>query len=97
MTDERNFDWTQALKTAVLAGAADIGRGSSTVLAQVVGEVLGLGLERLSVIANDSRMANRCCRISAWDNELIGGTLVYPYRHEEEPCCVTHSRSSACF
>ncbi len=40
----------------VLTGAADIGQGSSTVLAQVVGEVLGLDLDRLSVIANDSRI-----------------------------------------
>jgi 4-hydroxybenzoyl-CoA reductase subunit alpha len=38
----------------VLTGAADIGQGSSTVLAQVVAEVLGLDLARLRVIANDS-------------------------------------------
>jgi len=40
----------------VLTGAADIGQGSSTVLAQVVGEVLGLDFDRLTVIANDSRI-----------------------------------------
>ncbi len=40
----------------VLTGAADIGQGSSTILAQVVGEVLGLGLNRITVIANDSRI-----------------------------------------
>jgi 4-hydroxybenzoyl-CoA reductase subunit alpha len=38
----------------VLTGAADIGQGSSTLLAQAVAEVLGLGLERLRVFANDS-------------------------------------------
>ena len=38
----------------ILTGAADIGQGSSTLLAQVVGETLGLGLDRLRVIANDS-------------------------------------------
>ena len=38
----------------ILTGAADIGQGSSTLLAQVVGEVLGLGLDRLRVVANDS-------------------------------------------
>lgn len=38
----------------VLTGAADIGQGSSTVLAQAVGEVLGIGLERIRVVANDS-------------------------------------------
>jgi len=38
----------------VLTGAADIGQGSLTLLAQVVGETLGLGLDRLRVVANDS-------------------------------------------
>lgn len=40
----------------ILTGAADIGQGSSTILSQVVGEVLGLGLDRITVIANDSRI-----------------------------------------
>ena len=40
----------------ILTGAADIGQGSSTILAQVVCEVLGLGLDRLTVISNDSRI-----------------------------------------
>ena len=38
----------------VLTGAADIGQGSSTLLAQTVAEVLGLPLDRLTVVANDS-------------------------------------------
>jgi 4-hydroxybenzoyl-CoA reductase subunit alpha len=38
----------------VLTGAADIGQGSSTLIAQAVAEVLGLSLDRLRVIANDS-------------------------------------------
>lgn len=38
----------------ILTGAADIGQGSSTVIAQVVGEVLGVDFSRLTVIANDS-------------------------------------------
>ena len=40
----------------ILTGAADIGQGSSTILAQVVGEVMDLDFERLTVIANDSRI-----------------------------------------
>lgn len=40
----------------ILTGAADIGQGSSTILAQVVGEVLGIDFTRLTVIANDSRI-----------------------------------------
>ena len=38
----------------ILTGAADIGQGSSTVLAQLVGQVLGVRLCRLRVVANDS-------------------------------------------
>ncbi len=38
----------------LLTGAADIGQGSSTVLAQVAAEVLGMPVERVRVIANDS-------------------------------------------
>jgi 4-hydroxybenzoyl-CoA reductase subunit alpha len=38
----------------LLTGAADIGQGSSTLLAQAVAEVLGLSLARLRVVANDS-------------------------------------------
>lgn len=40
----------------ILTGAADIGQGSSTILAQIVGDVLGLDLSRISVVANDSRI-----------------------------------------
>ncbi len=38
----------------VLTGAADIGQGSSTLIAQVASEVLALPLERFRVVANDS-------------------------------------------
>jgi 4-hydroxybenzoyl-CoA reductase subunit alpha len=38
----------------LLTGAAEIGQGSSTLLAQAVAEVLGLGLDRLTVVACDS-------------------------------------------
>ncbi len=38
----------------LLTGAAEIGQGSTTVLAQCVAETLGLGLSRIRVIANDS-------------------------------------------
>ena len=46
------LDWDGAV--TVLTGAAEIGQGSSTMVAQCVGEVLGLGIERLRVIAGDS-------------------------------------------
>lgn len=37
-----------------LTGAADIGQGSSTLISQVVADTLGLGLDRIRVVANDS-------------------------------------------
>lgn len=40
----------------IFTGAADIGQGSSTMAAQVVGEVLGVEWERLRVIAADSAL-----------------------------------------
>jgi 4-hydroxybenzoyl-CoA reductase subunit alpha len=40
----------------LLTGAADIGQGSSTLLAMVAAEVLGVGLERFRVIAADSAL-----------------------------------------
>jgi 4-hydroxybenzoyl-CoA reductase subunit alpha len=40
----------------VLSGAADIGQGSTTILAQTVAEVLGLNLARVRVITGDSEV-----------------------------------------
>src|ERR1700737_861030 len=40
----------------VLSGAADIGQGSTTILAQTVGEVLGLELARICVVTGDSEV-----------------------------------------
>ena len=38
----------------ILTGASDIGQGSSTILTQIVAEVLGIDYGRLRIIANDS-------------------------------------------
>jgi len=40
----------------VLSGAADIGQGSTTILAQSVAEVLGLDLDRVRVVTGDSEV-----------------------------------------
>jgi 4-hydroxybenzoyl-CoA reductase subunit alpha len=40
----------------VLSGAADIGQGSTTILAQAVAEVLGLDLSRVRVVTGDSEV-----------------------------------------
>jgi 4-hydroxybenzoyl-CoA reductase subunit alpha len=38
----------------ILTGAADIGQGSSTIITQVVAEVLGIAYHRIRLLANDS-------------------------------------------
>ncbi len=43
----------------ILTGAADIGQGSSTIVAQVVAEVMGLDFSRIRVISNDSAITPR--------------------------------------
>ena len=40
----------------VLSGAADIGQGSTTILAQTVAEILGLELSRVRVVTGDSEV-----------------------------------------
>ncbi len=40
----------------IFTGASDIGQGSSTVLAQLVGEVMGLDFTRINIVTNDSRI-----------------------------------------
>ncbi len=42
----------------ILTGASDIGQGSSTIVAQIVAEVLGVDYGRLRVIANDSAITS---------------------------------------
>jgi len=46
------LDWDANI--SILTGAAEIGQGSSTIIAQVVGEVLGVDFARFRVIASDS-------------------------------------------
>ena len=48
------LDWDASV--TLLTGAAEIGQGSSTVLAQVVAETLGVGMDRIRVIAADSML-----------------------------------------
>jgi 4-hydroxybenzoyl-CoA reductase subunit alpha len=46
----------------VLSGAADIGQGSTTILAQTVAEVLGLDLSRVRVVTGDSEVVPKDSR-----------------------------------
>ncbi len=47
-------DWDSSI--TLLTGAAEIGQGSSTVLAQCVAEVLGIDIGRINVVASDSAL-----------------------------------------
>ena len=47
-------DWDSSI--TLLTGAAEIGQGSSTVLAQCVAEVLGIDISRINVVASDSAL-----------------------------------------
>ena len=40
----------------LLTGAAEIGQGSSTILVQIVAEVLGLDVSRIRIVAADSEV-----------------------------------------
>jgi 4-hydroxybenzoyl-CoA reductase subunit alpha len=57
----------------LLTGAADIGQGSSTLLAMVVGEVLGIGLERIRVVAADSALTPKDNGAFSSRISLMGG------------------------
>ena len=48
------LDWDASI--TLLTGAAEIGQGSSTVLAQCVAEVLGIDITRINVLASDSAL-----------------------------------------
>ena len=48
------LDWDASI--TLLTGAAEIGQGSSTVLAQCVAEVLGIDISRIAVVASDSAL-----------------------------------------
>ena len=48
------LDWDGAI--TVLTGAAEIGQGSSTLVAQITADVLGLPIDRIRVIASDSEV-----------------------------------------
>ena len=53
-TIQLKLDWDSSI--TLLTGAAEIGQGSSTVLAQCVAEVLGIDIGRISVVASDSAL-----------------------------------------
>ncbi len=61
------------LSATVLTGCADIGQGSSTVLAQIVAETLGLNFEKVKVTAADTGVTPESGATSASRQTYVSG------------------------
>ncbi len=57
----------------LLTGSSEIGQGSETVLAQIVGEELGLGLDAITVINNDTELTPWDVGVHASRTTFIAG------------------------
>ncbi|MDQ3937183.1 MAG: molybdopterin-dependent oxidoreductase, partial [Chloroflexota bacterium] len=60
----------------VMAGTSDMGQGARTVLAQVAGQELGVGLERVNVVMGDTAAAPYDMQTSASRSTVFMGTAV---------------------
>ncbi len=63
-------------RAVVRVGAADVGQGSHLILRQIAAEVLGLRLEQVSIICNDSSETPNAGSASASRMTLMGGRAV---------------------
>lgn len=63
-------------KVTLYTGCADIGQGSTTVLSQIAGEVLGLSPDALSVIVGDTHFTTNAGATSASRQTYISGNAV---------------------
>ena len=63
-------------RAEVRVGAADVGQGSHLILRQIAAEVLGLRLEQVSIICNDSSETPNAGSASASRMTLMGGRAV---------------------
>jgi len=63
-------------RVTLFTGAADIGQGSSTVLAQIVAEVLGIATESLNLVVADTRLTTSAGATSASRQTYISGNAV---------------------
>jgi CO/xanthine dehydrogenase Mo-binding subunit len=64
-------------RAVVRIGAADVGQGAHLILRQVAAETLGMPLERVTIIAEDSSEAPNAGSASASRMTLMGGRAVY--------------------
>ena len=60
----------------VLTGCADIGQGSSTVLAQIAAETLGIGLEDVVIVSADTEVTPDAGASSASRQTYVSGNAV---------------------
>jgi CO/xanthine dehydrogenase Mo-binding subunit len=63
-------------KATLFTGAADMGQGSTTVLAQIAGEILGLDPEDLRVVVADTKLTGSAGASSASRQTYISGNAV---------------------
>jgi CO/xanthine dehydrogenase Mo-binding subunit len=70
------FGKAEIERAEVRAGAADVGQGSHLILRQIAAEVLGLRLEQVTMICNDSSEAPNAGSASASRMTLVGGRAV---------------------
>jgi len=70
------FGKTEIERAEVRTGAADVGQGSHLILRQIAAEVLGLRLEQVTMICNDSSEAPNAGSASASRMTLMGGRAV---------------------
>ena len=70
------FGKAELERAEVRTGAADVGQGSHLILRQIAAEVLGLRLEQVSIICNDSSQAPNAGSASASRMTLMGGRAV---------------------
>ncbi len=64
-------------RATVRAGAADVGQGTHLILRQIAAETLGLPLEKVTMICEDSSEAPNAGSASASRMTLMGGRAVY--------------------
>ena len=60
----------------VLTGCADIGQGSSTVLAQIAAETLGIGIEDVAIVSADTEVTPDAGAASASRQTYVSGNAV---------------------
>ncbi len=69
-------------RAVVRVGAADVGQGSHLVLRQIAAETLGLPLERVTMVTDDSSEAPNAGSASASRMTLMGGRAVHDAARE---------------